>query len=299
MANAKKVAVMLGFVPIHTKFEVAVDKDGSNRDTHTVCTGSDEARHDPVRVRQSVACPTCETRHSWAGAFGQMGVERDGKMVVLTREEIQGAAGTPVNGRDVPVQLALHNREKVYASTLPSEGVHNVSPDKGSEKGYALLRDALLARPDLVGVGVWAPSSKNALWVFEVVDQRVVASKRCWPEDVRVAAPIAPAEYTEAEAAMFASMVDASVEDFDLGRYVDQSRLDRDALIASRTGDAVAVSTPAVATQHGGDLLAAIQATLNAKAKPAKPAAVKKTAAKKVPAKRAAKKVTTRKESAA
>lgn len=288
MANAKKVTVMLGYVPIPTKFEVAIDSDGDNKDVHTVCTGPEDAKHDPVRVKQSVACPTCETSHSWVGRFPEKGTERDGKMVVMTNEELAGATGTPINGRDVPVTLALHNREKVYAATLPSDGVHNVLPDKGGDKAYALLRDALAGRPDVVGVAVWAPSSKNALWVFEVVDQRIVVSKRCWPEDVRVASAIAPTEYTDVEKAQFASMVDAMVTDFDLGVYVDQSRRSKAELIASKTGEAVPVGAAAPNTTAAvGDLLGAIQATLDA-AKPKVVKTAKRPAAKKAPAKKVA-----------
>lgn len=284
---AKNVTVMLGgFVSIKTKFDVAVDKDGTSKDVHAVCTGNDETQHTPVRVRQSTSCPQCGTSASWAGAFPQRGVERDGAMVVLTAEELAGASGTPVNGRDVPIQLALHNREKVYAATLPSDGVHNVLPDKGSEKAYALLRDAMRTQPDLVGVSIWAPSSKNALWVFEVVDDRIVASKRCWPEDVRVAPAIAPTGYSDAESTMFAAMVEALIEDFDLGKYADEARANKADLIASKAGEAVAVSTPSAPGVPVGDLLAAIQATLDQK-QPKKPAR-KRAAKKAVPKKEAA-----------
>jgi len=299
MASAKKVTVMLGFVPIHTKFEVAVDKEDAGKNIHTVCVGI-LTPHDPVRIKQSVSCPHCKVTHSWSGAFGTKGTERDGKMVVLTQEELSSATGTPINGKEVPVTLALHDREKVYAATLPSEGVHNVIPDKGGEKTYVLLRDTLKARPNLVGVAVWAPSSKNALWVFEVVDERIVASKRCWPEDVRAKPGIAPAEYTEVEAAQFAMMVDGSVQDFDLGTYVDLSRANKEELIASKTGEAVPVGVTAPPSTPPGDLLAAIQATLDAQAKTAAPKVVK--TAKKPAKKVAAKKVAAprrRKESAA
>lgn len=287
MASAKKVKVLLGFVPLDTRWEVAADKDGSTKDVHSVCTGEPFGSHDPIRVKQSVKCPTCDASSSWAGGFAQKGTERDGKMVLLTKEELEGASGTPINGRDVPVQLSLHDREKVYAATLPAEGVHNVTPDKGAEKAYALLRDGLRGRPDLVGVAVWAPSSKNALWVFEVVNDRIVASKRCWPEDVRVAPAVAPVDYAEAEATMFSAMLEAMVEDFDLGKYVDQSRASKAELIASKAGEAVPVGTAAGPALTAGDLMAQIQATLDQKAPATKPAP-KKRAAKKAPAKKSA-----------
>lgn len=295
---AKKVKLSLGLVTMTTRMEPAVDKDGESKDSHTVCTGPDNAKHDPVRVKQSVSCPSCSTTHSWTGGFAQKGTVRDGKMVVLTDEELAGTSGTAITGKEIPATLALHPREKVYAATVASDSVQNIAPDKGSEKHYALLRDALRDNPALVACMIWAPSTKNALWVLEVVDQRIIATKRCWPEDVRPAPAIAPTELSEAEVRVFGMLVEESVEDFDLSVYSDQARINREALIASKAGEAVPVTAtvgPAVAA--GGDLLAQIQASLDAKAPKAAPKAVKKApakkaAAKRTPAKRATKKAT-------
>ena len=296
MAHAKKVTVQVGFVSIKTRLEVAVDKESSG--AHAVCTGTEEKPHEPSRVKQSTACPVCGITHSSHYGFTQRGVERDGKLVVLTAEELAGAAGTPITGNvekgGQPVTLAFHPREKVYGATMPAEGVHYMSPDKGSEKGYAVLRDALKSRPDLVAVMVWAPSTKNALWVLEVVDERITVRKLCWPEEVRMGPAIAPVEVPEAEVGLFATLMDSAAKDFDLLEYQNTAKRAVDELVASRVDGAapVAATTP-VASTGGTDLLAAIQASLDAtkkgtpKAAPKAPAR-KRAAAKKTPAKRVA-----------
>lgn len=299
MGHAKKVTWMVGFVPLHVKMEVAIDPESS--DTHTVCTG--DGTHAPSRVKQSFTCPICETSASSTWGFKERGVERDGAVVVLTPEEIAAATGAPHTGRKdaPPIELAFHNREKLFAATVAADSVQNVYPDRGGEKAYALLRNALARRPDVVGAMIWAPSSKNALWVLEVVGSRIVASKRCWPEMVRATTEIADVDLLDVEQEMFGQLVEGSIEDFDLGKYVDQSKLSLEELIASRTAvsGATALKPGVAGRDQIPDLLANLQASLAAlqpakkppaKRAPAKKAPAKKAAAKKAPAKRAAKK---------
>lgn len=284
---AKKVTVSVGLVSIAARLEKATDDESSG--AHAVCTGTEERPHDPARVKMSVGCTVCDRTHSSVFGFTERAVERDGKLVVLTAEELQGAAGKPIK----QMTLKFHPREKVFGSTVAAEGVHNMTPDKGGEKAYAALRDTLASHPDLVACTVWAPSTKNALWVLEVVDRRIVVSKRCWPEDVRVAPAIPEAQVTALEANMFNQLVEDMVSDFDLLEYADQARHGVNELIASRAGDALPVQRTAAPVSAGGDMLAALQASVDAIAKKPAPKATKKTAAKKkaaAPKKRAVKK---------
>lgn len=295
MGHSKKTMIEVALVRFPVRLEVAVDKEV--KDHHTVCTGPEDNQHDPVRVRQSVACPTCETTHSSTYGFPHRGVERDGRLVVLTAEEIKEAAGEPIKN----MELSFHSREKVYAATVAGDSVQNVYPDAGGEKAYKALRDTLAAHPDVVAVTVWAPSTANALWVLEVVDERIVASKRAWPEDVRPATAIPAAEVSDAELEMFSSLVERALRDFDVAEYRNAARHGMAELIASRLGTAVPVTATASssAPTPAGDMLAALQASLDAAAKtqPVKKAVARKAPAKKTAAKKAvAKKTTTRKK---
>lgn len=278
---AKKVTIMVGFVPIRTRMEVAVDSETSN--THAVCTGTEDNPHEPARVKMSVGCSHegCDIVHSSTFGFRQRGVERGDKLVVLSTEEIAEAKGEPITGRDgkQPVQLGFHPREKVYGSTVASDSVQNVYPDKGGEKAYALLRDALVANPDVAAVMIWAPTTSNALWVLDVVDQRIVASKRCWPENMRPAMGVPEVEVLDAEAEMFNQLVQASVQDFDLLAYADQSKRSLEDLIAARAEGALPIPTdsPTVAPDSV-NMLAALAKSLEATQPTAKP---KKATAKK------------------
>lgn len=278
---ARNITITIGFVPIVVKSDKATDSE-SDVKSYTVCTGKDDTPHDPARVSGGLKCPieACgKSAGSWH-AF-EKGVEVDGKLVVLSKDEVDEA--------NAPIQdmvLTFHQRTDVFTSTVAGDKVNNLFPAKGAEKTYDLLRRFLVARPDLIGMTVWAPSTKNTLWVLDVVNGHLTASSRCWPEDVR-AVPEIPAvgdEIKEAEAAMFAQLVESMVEDFDPAKYRDVARQARAELIASKVGDAAALPFDATSGSSAAagsvDLVAALQASLDsqgvkAKKKPAK----KRTAA--------------------
>lgn len=294
MAGTKgKIAV--GLINIEVRLEKATDDEGGG-DQHTVCTGTSESPHDPSRVKMKVGCPSCGIEHSSVFGYPERGREVDGKVVLITAEEIAAASGAPIKTM-VPT---FHNREKVFAATVAADSVQNITPEKGSERQYIGLRNVLASHPEMVACAVWAPKTKNALWVLEVVGDRIVASKRCWPEDVRATPAVPVVEITEAEEDMFNRLVEGLVEDFDVARYVDQRKLGVEALIQERLGNAVTLSPEAAATfavSAGGDMLAALQASIDANTKKAGPKPAKKVAKKKAPAKKvAAKRTTTRKK---
>jgi DNA end-binding protein Ku len=291
LAHAKKALVHVSLVAIPVRLEVAVDKESS--DHHTVCTGPEGSKHDPVRVRQHVDCATCGKTASSVWGYTERGVERDGKIVVLTAEELKAAAGEPITES---MHLDFKTREDVYGKTVASDSVQNMTPGPGGEKGYIALREALKVRPDLVAVTVWSPSSKNALWVLEVVGDRIVVSKRCWPEQVRPAPAIAPVEVPEHEQTMMNMLVENSVGEFDVAAYQNMARHGIEALVAERLGDAVAApAASGVPTVPTVDMMSALQASVDA----IKSSAPKKVVAKKkAPAKKPAKKAAPKKKAA-
>lgn len=286
---ASKVTATMGIIPMAVRIEPATDKESSG--LRTVCIGDEQTPHGPIRVEQRMTCPTCGIYHSSTFGFDDRGKEVGDTLVLITAKDIEEAKGTPITGRPgnpLP-EIKFHPREKVYRDTVASDSVQNVYPDRGSEKTYALLRDTLIATPDKVACMIWAPSKVNALWTLEVVDDRIVATKRAWPEYVRPTMAIPDVEVTPEERNMFLQFVEATTEDFDLLVYSDHAHLKVEELVNSRVGTAV----PASSGADVSDLLSALQTNLdNLGVKP-----TRKTAAKKAPAKRAAaKKTTTRKK---
>jgi DNA end-binding protein Ku len=274
MATKTSITISLVTVPV-TLSPAVEEEDAAFRTIHI-------GEHEPARVTVKAMCTHdgCDDQRPSVFAYPDRGREVDGKLVLVTKDEIAAATGEPIKAM-VP---AFHPREKVYAATVAGDSVQNVLPQKGYDKQYVALRNALMANPDVVACTVWAPRTKNALWVLEVVGDRIVASKRSWPEDVR-AVPAAPTvDVSDAEQNMFNTLVADMVSDFDLTAYVNERKSGLDALVASRLGDAVALPAAgsAPAATGGGDLMAALQASVKA--------AEKKPATKKPAAKRTAKK---------
>ena len=273
-----KVRVEVGFVSIPARMEKATDEEESG--FRTVCTGV-EHKHDPARVKMHVDCPACGLSRSSVFAYPDRAIEVGDELRVVTKEQIAEASGAPIK----TMSLRFHDREKFFAATVAADSVQNLSPDKGGERGFTALVEVLRRRPDLVAVTIYAPRSKNALWVLDVHENRLVASKRCWPEDVRPVAAVTPAPVTDVETDLLGQFVDASVEDFDLGEYVNARQVGVKALVAGATA---ATAATVAAAPAPSDLMAALQANIAAAVAPAKPRSTRKAPAKKVPAKKAA-----------
>lgn len=293
-----KFMLQVGLVSIATTAEPAVDKESS--DFKAVCLGTEENPHAASRVNTRMTCPICEIYHSSTHGFPHRAVERLDGLRVLTSEEIDEAKGTPRTGREKPIELAFHPREKVMGATVVGDSVQNIYPQKGAEKAYVALRETLALHPDLVACMIWAPSSANALWTLDVLDNRILATKRAWPEAVRAPQAIPEVEVTADEIDFFSQLVDLNTSDFDLSVYSDQAKLKLKALADGGSASPEAV----VSRAQTDDLLASLQRSVETAMAARKPA--KKTAAKKAPAKKAAparktaaKKTTTRKKVAA
>jgi non-homologous end joining protein Ku len=287
----RKVMASIGLVPLPLRIEKAIDDD--DPDLHTVCIGDDENPHDPIRVKQSVNCPTCERSASSHYGFKHRARETMEGLILVSTDELQEAKGRPITGNvakgEPVVTIEFSTREKVYAATVVNGSVNNLTPDKGGEKPYAALYRYLTARPGVVAVFEWAPRTNNTTWVVEpTADGRLVATAMAKPERVRAVPAVARVEVTENEEAMFFQLADSMVEDFDPVKHADAARVRVEELIASRSAVPAAAAPQLSAS---GDMLGALQESLAA----AKPRAVKATA-KKAPAKKRTTKKTAAKE---
>lgn len=227
----KRITVQLGIMPIHLKMETAVLAETS---ASVVCTNG--GQHEAVKVKQSVFCPVCKTTHNSFQQFPERGIEENKQIRVLSKDDIQQVKGAPRTGRvrdghqhtleaDAPVEIKFHPRLEVFAFTLAGDSVQNVYPDTdlGGAKAYEMLLHYLSVHPDQVAVMVWAPTKNNALWVLDVYDGRLVASKRTWPEQVREPKQVAPVTITGAEQTLFDQIIELTLTRFDVNEYVNEA----------------------------------------------------------------------------
>lgn len=275
--SASKTRIEVGFVSIPVRMEKATDDEESG--FRTVCLGTEGAEHNVTRVKTEVVCPQCNRKHTSVYGYEDRAVEYGDELRVVTKDEIAAASGDPLK----TLALKFHSREKFFAATVAADSVQNLSPDKGGERAYTALVEVMRARPDLVAVTIYAPRTKNALWVLEVHENRLVASKRCWPEDVRPVAGVTPALVDSAEMRLFGQYIDESVTDFDLGEYVDARRAGVKALIDAANGSGTTLVSSRPVAPDSGDLMAALEASVASVVKPkkAKPRAAKKAAPRK------------------
>ena len=279
---ARKVFGSINMVPVRFLVEKAVDD--ADTGTHTVCVGDKEKPHSPERVKQTVACPSCGKTATSHYGFPDRGAENaQGELVVIDAEALAKAKGKPISGKvDDPVAIHFHAREKVFAATMYVGSVNNLSPGPGGEESYAYLHDYLVRHPDMVAAFTWAPRTKNTHWVIEATgDGRLVAYSLAYPESVRPTAAVPPIQMEDAKVALFEQVAELETVDFDPAMYANTAKAGVEALIESKVG----VPMPTAATAPVGDMMAALQASVQA-AKPAKKPATKKTA-KKAPVRKA------------
>lgn len=241
--QSKSITVQMSGWPIHLKMEVATVTEAR---TKVVCTNGGE--HDAVAVKQNIVCPICNKTESSYFGFPERAVVEKKQLKVLGLDEIKQSRGVPRTGRKMTdkdgrlmaeggeVTLRFHPRSEVFASTLAGDSVQNVYPDiaAGGAKGYQMLVQNLTAHPDLVATMIWAAGSVNAIWVMEIVDGRLVASKRCWPEDAREIREITQVTVSEAEQAVFDQVVALSVDSFNVNDYVNEAKRGLEELLKDR-----------------------------------------------------------------
>lgn len=254
---AKNLTLHLGLLAIGVKSDKATDAE-SEKTTFTACAGTEEKPHPVAKVNGRMICSDADcgrTAPSWH-SFAKGVAKDDGTLALLSRAEVS-EANAPVS----EMVLSFHRREAVLQSTVAGEMVNNLLPQKGHEKAYALLHQTLVEHPELVVATIWAPSTKNAMWILDVFGDRLVASSRCWPEDMRAFPAIPEAVVSELERAQMEMFVTASTEDFDPAKYRDVAREARAALIESKDGEAVAGDT---GTKAGTpvDIVAALTASM-------------------------------------
>jgi DNA end-binding protein Ku len=212
----------------------------------------------------------------------------DGELITLTDEDLDSlpmAAGHEIDVIEfVPAdQIDPMLFEKSYY----------LEPEAKAAKPYALLREALVAT-DRMAVVRFALRQRESIAVLRVRDKVIVLQTMLWPDEVRQPdfdvldneVELRPQEQT-----MAASLVESLGADFDPSQFQDDYRDAVEAMIERKrtTGETRPAPVEAKADEGADsmtDLLAALQASVDAaraKAAPAEPAEEKATE-KKAPA---------------
>ncbi len=191
---------------------------------------------------------------------------RGGQFVVLSQEEIDAAAGD----RAHLIELEEFVRREEIDPVFYDRTYYLGAGDEGAD-AYRLLHDAL-ARSERVGVGRWVFHNREYLAAIRPRDEVIVL------HTMRFAEELVPAKSLELqgptrrpqkrELDMAASLIDALYAPFDPHSFEDSYRERVLALIDAKAKGQEPELPEREAEQEPGDLMAALQASLDASRRP-------------------------------
>jgi DNA end-binding protein Ku len=252
-------------------------------------------REDGGRIRYKRVCSICGEEIAYNDIAKGFELP-DGDMVVLTDDDLAELPLTTSREIDVLQFVPLEQVDPIYFSKS-----YYLEPDAKATKAYVLLRDTLEESGKVAIVKV-ALRRREALATLRVREGVLTMETMLWPDEIREPAfgfLDEKPEVRKQELAMAASLIDSLSGDFDPSEYTDQYREALDSLIDAKVEGRDLVPAPDTAEVPGGgkvvDLVAALQASIDAAkrgrtggaasdASVTKVPAPKKTAAKKAAA---------------
>ena len=213
--------------------------------------------------------------------------------VTVTPEELEALDPKASKTIDIEDFVDLDQIDPVYY-----ERPYYLVPDKGGQKAYALLRNAM-RETNKVGIARVVLRTKQYLAAIRPLDDALVMETMLFSDEVNpldeLDLPGPDVDVTEREEKMARSLIDSLTTDFEPEKYHDEYRERVLQLIEQKaSGQEIVVEDAAEEAPRVVDLMAALEASLAAAKKgtkaPEKPAAKKATKATKKTTKRAAKK---------
>jgi DNA end-binding protein Ku len=187
---------------------------------------------------------------------------RGGRYVVLSQEEINAAAGEHAH----LIELEEFVRREQIDPVFYDRTYYLGAGDEGAD-AYRLLHDAL-ERSDRVGIGRWVFHNREYLAAIRPVDEVIVL------HTMRFADELVPAKSLEVptpsrhpgkrELDMAAALIDALYAPFDPHSFEDRYRERVLALIDAKAKGQEPELPERETAQEAGDLMAALQASLDA-----------------------------------
>lgn len=253
MHTVWKGAISFGLVHIPVKmFTATEDKDISMRYVHKVC-GSPLAY-----VRK---CPSCDTEVEWEDISKGYEVEK-GRFVLFEKDELE-ALSDEVN-KEISIMDFVHLSE---IDPIYFQKTYYLSPSDTGTNAYSLLLQAML-QTKKIGIAKVAIRSKSSLAAIRVVDQCLVMETIFYPDEIRPVSQVPnlpeSTKLNEKELSMAQMLIEQLTTPFDASTYTDEYRRNLLELINKKmTGEEFKVS-PKQPKTNVVDLMAALQASLEA-----------------------------------
>ncbi|KOR82492.1 Ku protein [Paenibacillus solani] len=253
MHTVWKGAISFGLVHVPVKmFSATEDKDISMRYIHKEC-GS------PLSYIRK--CPVCEEEVGWEEITKGYEYEK-GKFVLFEKEELEQLAES--NSKNITILdfVDLTEIDPIYF-----QKTYYLSPDQAGANAYRLLLEAM-KQSGKIGIAKIAIRSKSSLAAIRVLDECLSIETIFYPDEIRPISqvPNLP-ERTEVNAKeldMAKLLIDQLSTPFDPEKYTDDYRERLLDLINSKVSGEEIKIAPARQETNVVDLMAALQASIEA-----------------------------------
>lgn len=249
-------AIGFGLVNIPVKMYSAVQDSSLDLDM------LDKKDHSHIRFRRVNEKTGKEV--AWANII--KGYKYNDKYVVLTDEDFEKASPEKTKAIEIKEFVDESAIESIYYETP-----YYLEPDKGGDRAYALLREAL-KKSGKAGLGSIVIRAKESLCLLKCVDDVLVLNKIRFQEEIRPTSDlkIPGSAVKPAELKMAMDLIDSLSEKFDISAYKD-SYSDKLMKLIRAKAKGLKIKPPAMKVVHSttSDLMSQLKASLGGKKKKA------------------------------
>ena len=212
------------------------------------------------RIKQQTFCPVCNEVIERAGLVKGYEVSKD-QYVRVTDDELKGLEGDASKTIDIEEFVPLTKVDPVYF-----EKAYYLGPDKGGEKAYRLLTDAM-AKSGRVAVATFVMRGKESLVLIRPSSDGLMLHTMFFSDEVRSFGEIGKGEgakIRDGEMDLAQQLIDGLAnDDFKPENYEDRYRLRVLQLIDSKVeGKEITVAAPEAARAQVIDLMDALKESL-------------------------------------
>jgi DNA end-binding protein Ku len=258
MARAMwKGAIQFGLVTIPVKLYLATDSKGiSFNMLH---------EKDLSRIQMKTYCPVDDEVISRSDTV--RGFEyAPGEYVVVTDEDLERVPLKTVRSIEIE-QFTKATRDEGPIRFVKS--AYYLEPDKVGHKAFSLLK-AVLSEQGLTAICKVVIKDREALAALDPFEDTMLLSTLHWPDEIRATGeldlPAADQEFKPAEKKMAEQLVAAMTGEFDASAYHDEYREALMGVIEEKVAghEVKEVATPQATGGNLVDLMAALEASVNA-----------------------------------
>jgi DNA end-binding protein Ku len=202
---------------------------------------------------------------------------KEDELVVLTDEDFAAAKAEGVKSIEISDFVPYDEIDPIYF-----ERTFYLGPQDGSEKVYALLREAM-EQTGLAAIGKYVMREKQQLGCLRIRDGVITLEKLFFHDEIRPVGDIAPrtSKVPKAELELAKALIAQFKGSFEPERYEDTYREALLKVIKAKQKGETITAVPASEDEEPADLLAALKASVEAAKQGGRPVRAKHPAARK------------------